>query len=168
MKKRRIAAPCGKRRARPALARRYGFRGIERVAAMLIVAAVALLAAPSIGQWVLGQRVKGVSYDLFETLTFARAEALKRGIDVVVAPTGSDWHDGWQVTASGAVLHSQAVSPRIRVSGPREILFRRDGRPAAAVEPLAVSASGMPALASYCVGVHWSGRPSSGECPASR
>ena len=54
-------------------------------------------------------QIRGAAFDLVADLDFARSEAVKRNDDVLVAPVGGQWVNGWTVTAGGTVLRQRAA-----------------------------------------------------------
>ncbi len=66
----------------------------------MVVAIIGILlggAVPSFRDLLSAHRVATVTNDFVQAMTLARAEALKRGRRVYVAPVGGIWHDGWSV-----------------------------------------------------------------------
>ena len=49
------------------------------------------------------------AFDLVADLDFARSEAIKRNGDVVVAPVGGSWNNGWTVAAGGTTLRQRGA-----------------------------------------------------------
>jgi type IV fimbrial biogenesis protein FimT len=87
-------------------------RGFTLVEAIIVLAIMAILAGASASSFVwLNQstQIRGAAFDLVADLDFARSEAVKRNDDVVVAPIGGQWVNGWTVTAGGTVLRRRAA-----------------------------------------------------------
>jgi len=91
-----------------------GFTIIELMIVLSIVAILSALAAPDLALFIKNNRVKGQTFDLLNTIQYARSEAAKRRVRVIMCrsanptaatPTcsGSDhtWTTGWLVFASG-------------------------------------------------------------------
>lgn len=87
-------------------------RGFTLIEAIIVVSIMAILAGVSTSSFVwLNQttQIRGAAFDLVADLDFARSEAVKRNDDVVVAPVGGTWANGWTVTAAGTVLRQRAA-----------------------------------------------------------
>ncbi len=87
-------------------------RGFTLVEAVTVMAIMAILAGVSTSSFVwLNQatQIRGASFDLVADLDFARSEAVKRNDDVIVAPVGGAWGNGWTVTAGGTTLRQRAA-----------------------------------------------------------
>lgn len=160
---RRIAAP----------ARQYpanGFTLVELVVTVALLAMILGIAAPSMRSFVVGQRIRALSYDLTSDLLLARSEALKRNAAVVVARDADEWHAGW-TTAAGATQLSKrnSVAGNVDFAGaPAAITFDVNGRvssPTAQVR-ITVSSSAADANSRRCIELDLSGRARSipGAC----
>lgn len=150
-------------------------RGLTLVELMTVVAVIAIfagVAAPGLRGFLAGQRVKALTYDLTADLLLARNEALKRGLDVTLAPHSNGWDEGWNMTADGTELSARSgASDSITVTGaPTAIVFNRNGRVAAPTAAVRITVA-TPALAASaaarCVQLDLSGRARSqtGVCP---
>jgi type IV fimbrial biogenesis protein FimT len=87
-------------------------RGFTLVEAITVMAIMAILAGVSTSSFVwLNQstQIRGAAFDLVSDLDFARSEAVKRNDDVIVAPVGGQWVNGWTVTAGATVLRTRAA-----------------------------------------------------------
>ncbi|MDH5208125.1 MAG: GspH/FimT family pseudopilin [Burkholderiaceae bacterium] len=87
-------------------------RGFTLVEMIIVMAIMAILAGVSASSFVwLNQstQIRGAAFDLVADLDFARSEAVKRNDDVVVAPVGGLWANGWTVSAAGTVLRTRAA-----------------------------------------------------------
>jgi type IV fimbrial biogenesis protein FimT len=113
-----------------------GFTLVEMMTVLAVVAILLTVAAPSFSDFIVTQRIRNASYELFADLSYARSEALKRNgtVDVASASGTSAWAGGWtiSVTASGTTttLRSHAAFPdSMVITGPSNALsFARDGR----------------------------------------
>lgn len=84
--------------------------GFTLVEAMVVISIMAILAGTSVSSFVwLNQstQVRGAAFDLIADLDFARSEAVKRNADIVVAPRGGDWVNGWTISFGANVLRSR-------------------------------------------------------------
>lgn len=114
----------------PAGDRCRGVTLIEMLTVIALLAIVAALAAPGLNAFLVGQRVKAVTYDLTADLLLARSEALKRGADVSVTPAADGWVAGWSVTSGDTVLGGRqgAGAGLVLDDAPDVIVFNRNGR----------------------------------------
>src|SRR5688572_2471898 len=99
-----IKIPSVSESPRPSLCRAHGFTLIELLFVMVILAVLLSLAAPSMRNLVLDQRVKTVTSDIHAALIYARSEAIKRNQYVAVCSmnddgsgcqNSTDWARGW-------------------------------------------------------------------------
>jgi type IV fimbrial biogenesis protein FimT len=158
----RCAAPC----RQPG----RGFTLIELVVTVALLGIILGLAAPSMRSFVVGQRIRALSYDLTSDLLLARSEALKRNAEVVVAREADQWDAGW-TTAAGALQLSKrnAVGGNVAFTGaPASITFDPNGRvssPNAQVR-ITLSSAAADANSRRCVELDLSGRARSllGAC----
>jgi type IV fimbrial biogenesis protein FimT len=83
--------------------RRHGFTLLELLASLAIGATLVVLAAPSYRAWIAEMELRDRVEALVEAMSFARAEAIKRGVRVNLCPTsggdhcagGGRWEGGW-------------------------------------------------------------------------
>ncbi len=140
-------------------------RGFTIIEIMIVIAIVAILVAvgvPSMRDMILGVRLRSATSDLYSTLVFARAEAIKRNANIVVAPNGGEWRNGWSVTSGAVVLKQQDALPsNLDGLGGTALTYRGNGRVTAAAMTNFVFAFSVdyPALAARCVRIDVSGRP---------
>jgi type IV fimbrial biogenesis protein FimT len=87
-----------------------GFTLIELMVTIAILAIAISLAAPSFSSMLRDNRIATISSELQAALQFARSEAIKRRLNVVVCrrnalgtacENGTDWGAGWLVQQSG-------------------------------------------------------------------
>ena len=84
-----------------------GFTLIELMFTVAIVGFVAVIAAPSLQNFVLNNRIRSQAAALTSSLAFARTEAITRSTSVVTCPlsssddpckcNGTHWESGWKV-----------------------------------------------------------------------
>ena len=108
-------------------------RGFTLVEAMVVISIMAILAGTSVSSFVwLNQatQVRSATFDLVADLDFARSEAVKRNADVVVAPRGGDWGNGWTVSFGVDVLRSRdAIGAAVAfTAAPPTLTFDGAGR----------------------------------------
>ena len=124
-----MARPLARRELRRRAAR--GFTLVEIVFVSLIVAVISAVAAPSMMNVVVAQRLRAAGTDLVQSLQLARSEAIKRNGNVTVAPAGDHWKGGWVVTnALGDAIDKRAsLGNRVAVSSaPATIIYQPSGR----------------------------------------
>lgn len=119
-----------------------GFTLIELMIAVSLLAVVAALAAPAMGDFIVRQRVTSQAGDLALAMALARSEAIKSSTSIAVIPEAvspNGWANGWCVApATVANCDDAAVLRRFSGRGnvaitsaalasPYRILFLRDG-----------------------------------------
>jgi type IV fimbrial biogenesis protein FimT len=114
-------------------ARSMAQRGFTLVEAVTVLAIMAILAGVSTSSFVwLNQstQIRGAAFDLVADLDFARSEAVKRNGDVVVAPVGGAWVNGWTITSGVTVLRTHpALTAQIDfAAAPGTLTFDGAGR----------------------------------------
>lgn len=86
------------RRTRP----QAGFSLLELIIVLMIVIILTAFAAPAMQELNIRSVVTTNTNDLITALSFARAEAVKRGRDVAVVSAGGNWTDGWTIQTTAA------------------------------------------------------------------
>lgn len=144
--------------------RERGFTTIELLVAITIASILLGVGIPSYQNFIATQRVKTAVSDLNYTLMYARSEAIKRNAEVVVAPTGNCWQDGWTVAVGSTTLATQIGYPDLSIgaaTAPAEsISFNGEGRIEGDATPLEVRSAGSSSVAPRCLSLDLSGLPS--------
>lgn len=137
-----------------------GFTLVEAMIAIVVLAILASLAAPSFKELLAAQRIRLTASDLYSSLLMARSEAMKRNVTATVTATGGDWQNGWTVAASGTTLQTQAVPANVTVTGDvTPLSYAYTGRPLAGVgATFKIYESGATAAA-RCISLSLSGMP---------
>jgi type IV fimbrial biogenesis protein FimT len=114
-----------------------GFTLVEMAVVVVIIAIVAAVAMPSLDAALTNQRLRNAATDLVSALLLARSEAIKRGVEVQVAPlTPGDWKSGWRVVTTvdnEQVERTESLGHWVDVAyAPDVIAYQRSGRLAGA------------------------------------
>ena len=146
-----------------------GFTLIELVVVVALLGVILAIAAPSMRSFVVGQRIRALSYDLTSDLLLARSEALKRNSTVVVARDTEQWHAGWTTVAGALQLSKRNAGGDVAFDGaPASITFDANGRVASPTAQVRITLSSTAADANSrrCVELDLSGRARSlvGAC----
>ena len=121
-----------------------GFSLIELMVTLAVLAIVLGLAAPSFSSMLQDNRALSLGSELQGALQFARSEAVKRRLNVVICrrnaagsacENGADWSVGWLVRQSGGdVLKVWDRAEGLVVAGPNTgVTFRGNGMASASV-----------------------------------
>ena len=111
--------------------RQGGFTVVEILLVIVIIGVLGAIAAPSFVTFTSSQKVKTASFDLYAAMMFARSEAIKRRVNVTVAPVSSDWKNGWTIVEAGGgtTLRTQdALTGVTFTSASTSVVYRLDGR----------------------------------------
>jgi len=121
----RSRVPMGFHRLTRSNSRSQGFTLIELLITVAILGIVAVIAAPSMQNFVLNNRIRAQAAALTSSLAFARTEAITRGTRVVTCPgsasgcNGTQWESGWVVfvdTNNDAVLDMEEIQLEVHVA----------------------------------------------------
>ena len=95
-----------------------GFTAAEIIVVVSIIGILAAIAIPSMSRMLATQAVRAAAYDLNADLTYARSEAIARGMNISLkAASGTDYKQGWTI--------EDAAATKLRQQGARgaDIVF---------------------------------------------
>ena len=140
-----------------------GFTLIELIIVITILGILTTVALPAFTGFIADQRIKTASFDVVATLMLARSEAIKRNTNVTVTPVGSQWDNGWSVTATtgGATttISQQAAYKNLTIDGPANVTYNTGGRLATSASTIEIRNSDSSSV--RCISIDLSGRPNS-------
>ena len=129
----------GKKREQ-AMKAQKGFTLIELLVTLTVVAILAGIAVPSFSSAIRNNRVATVTEELRGALQLARAEAVKRRVNVLICrrnsagtdcENGTDWSTGWLIRLSNApndIIKVWDATQAMNVTGPNAgLTFRANG-----------------------------------------
>lgn len=140
-----------------------GFTTIELLVVITIVGILASEAIPSMRSLLLNQRIKSASMDVYAGLSYARSEAVARGLTgtvTMVPNVSTDWSQGWKVNFSTVTLKTADAISGLIITGPASITYRNDGRITAGQQTFLLKPNPNPgAIPFRCVITSPSGQP---------
>ena len=92
--------------------RRRGFTIIELMVALVVVAILAVVAAPEFGEYFAAQRVKSAAEELLTDLQFARLESVQKNADITLTMNSS----GYTITRGAATVKTVTLGSGTTVS----------------------------------------------------
>ncbi|OGT34743.1 MAG: hypothetical protein A2W28_04270 [Gammaproteobacteria bacterium RBG_16_51_14] len=149
-----------------------GFTIIELMMTLAVAGILAAMAAPSMRNTLLNQRVKTAASDAHISFLLARSEAIKRSVDIEVERNTS-WSNGWDVQIpASTILRTQDPLPGMSVdcntdadasaeTCPASITYKRTGRLDQSDSPfeLRFYVTGNNLITMRCVSLGLSGQP---------
>lgn len=146
--------------------RQQGFTLIELMVVVAVLAILAALAGPGMGNLIATQRVRSAASDLHLAMVRTRTEAIKRNTSVTLSPLGGNWSTGWSIVdpenPGGPPLHTGSNPAGVSIATTiAQVVYGPSGRITAGITGsadgfLVTAASSSTAR---CVSADPSGRP---------
>lgn len=99
------------------LMKNCGFTLVELMITIAIGAILLTLAVPGFQNIISQNRLATEANEIVTALNLARSEAVKRGANVVITPSGGDWANGWAITTVDPTLGLITLKEGDGVSG---------------------------------------------------
>ena len=74
-----------------------GFTLVELMMTLAIASILLIVGVPSFSKIIRNSRTATATNDLVTALHLARSEAVKRGVQITMIKTGSEWEEGWKL-----------------------------------------------------------------------
>ncbi len=74
-----------------------GFTLVELMVTLIVSSILLAVGVPSFVGMIRNNRTATMANEMVATLNLARSEAVKRGLQVTVRPTGAQWEGGWSI-----------------------------------------------------------------------
>jgi type IV fimbrial biogenesis protein FimT len=120
-----------------------GFTLMEVLTVIAIVAIMATIAVPAMGDYVRNARVRGAGQELRAALVRGRSEAINRNTQVRIVPVDADWRNGWIMqTTGGAAIEDASAPLRSVITTPAPaatVVFGIDGRVRSGAQTIVLS-----------------------------
>ena len=108
----------------------HGFTLVELIVVVALVAIIATVAVPNFAQLIESNRVTSHANSVVGAMSYARAEAVRRGQTVAVVPVGGDYANGLSVQAGGGELRRVEPPPTsitLAMTNGAAMTFRANG-----------------------------------------
>lgn len=118
-----------------------GFSLLELMVVVAIMGIIMTVALPSYSEFVRGQRIRSVSFDLYSNLAAGRSEGINRNVSaasrIVLEPASGavcdadscNWGVGWTMKHGAIVIQNQnSFGNEVTIDGPKRVEFDRTGR----------------------------------------
>ncbi len=95
-----------------------GMTLLELLVIIVIVGVLTIQGVPAIGHVLRDQRLQAASHTLYQALYYARSEAIRQGVPVMVVSGQEGWTQGWRIFADRDDDGEQSPSePTLRAGG---------------------------------------------------
>lgn len=137
-----------------------GFSLIEALVVMAIAGVLAAFAMPSMVEMMATGKVRAAAEEMQISMSYARSEAMKRGVNATIVPVGGDYAAGWTVESNSNVLKTVAAHPQLMAMAADTVTYRPDGRIANAAQvDIQFRHTSLTNIPMRCVSAQISGKP---------